>query len=175
MKIRLIVAIALLSLVFPQGAAQDKRELDRLDEKFTRYFEKAMPGWKHERVDPMVPTENVLIQFWSASERKVKIAVVPHRSGMEAREDLENFVRYERDKETLKDIGDEAYASGYGFSKIIFRKGRLTIYVSTTAEIGARPEERMLGHNERFDLMKSEMRRWSREFAKHAAKAADDQ
>ena len=175
MRIRLAIAIALLSLILPQTIAQDKRELDKLEEKFSRYFEKAMPGWKHERVEPIVPTENVLIQFWSASERKVKISIVPYRSGAEVRAALENFMKYERDKETLKDFGDEAYGWGYGFSDVVFRKGRLMVYVSSTAEIGARPEERMLGHTERFDLMKSEMRRWSREFAKHAAKAADDQ
>ena len=173
MRIRVLLAIGFLSLSFGQAIAQDRDELDRLDEKFTRYFEKAMPGWKHERVEPLVPTENVLIQFWSASERKVKVSIIPYRSGAEARAALENFMKYEKDKETLKDYGDEAYAWGYGFSDVVFRKGRLTVYVSSTAEIGARPEERMLSQTERFDLMKSEMRRWSREFAKHAAMAVD--
>src|SRR5260370_27645879 len=118
MRIKMILAIALLSITFPQTIAQDKRELDKLEEKFSRYFEKAMPGWKHERVEPIVPTENVLIQFWSASERKVKVSIVPYRSGAEARAALDIFMKYERDKETLKDFGDEAYGWGYGFSNV---------------------------------------------------------
>jgi hypothetical protein len=173
MKTRIAITMALVSILLSQTLAQDKAELDRLDEKFTRYFEKAMPGWKHERVDPMVPTENVLIQFWSASERKVKISIIPYRSANEARIALENFMKFERTKEPLTDYGDEAYARGYGSADVAFRKGRLGIFVSTTAEIGARPEERMLNQSQRFELMKSEMRKWSREFAKHAASAMD--
>ena len=173
MKILIYVGFLLCVVLSAPAEALAQSDLDKLDEKFTRHFEKVMPGWKHERVEPIVPTENVLIQFWSASERKVKISIMPHSSGAEARTALENFVKYERNKETLKDLGDEAYAWGYGFSDLVFRKGRYTIFVSTTADIGARPEERTLSQAERFDVMKSEMRRWSREFGKHAANALD--
>jgi hypothetical protein len=173
MKISILAAATLCTILSALTIALPQSDLDKLDEKFTRHIEKVMPGWKHERVEPIVPTENVLIQFWSASERKVKISIMPHSSGAEARTAIENFVKYERNKETLKDIGEEAYAWGYGFSDVVFRKGRYTIFVSTTADIGARPEERTLSQAERFDLMRSEMRRWSMQFAKHAATALD--
>jgi hypothetical protein len=74
---------------------------------------------------------------------------------------------------TLSDVGEEAYAWGYGLSDIAFRKGRYNVFVSTTAEIGGRSEERTFSQQQRFDLMKSEMRKWSREFAKHASNAID--
>lgn len=175
MKIAIFAAVVLGTSLAAPVFVRAQSDLDKLDEKFTRHIEKTMPGWKRERVEPVSKGENVLIQFWSLSERNVKISVVPHRSANEAREALQEFVRYDPDKEVLSGPGDESYAWGYGLSKIAFRKGRFNVYVSTRAEIGARPEERMLNQTERFDLMKSEMRRWSREFAKHAAKALDEQ
>lgn len=175
MLLRTLVAVVFLSLSLGPAAAQDRDELDKLDDKFKRYFEKAMPGWMHERVDPIVATENVLIQFWSSSGRKVKISIMPHRSGAEARTALQNFVKYDRDRETLNNHGDEAYAWGYGHSRIVIRKGRYLLFISSTATIGLRPEERMLSDSDRFELMKSEMRRWSMEFAKQASKSMEDQ
>lgn len=173
MKILVYAAVVVAAVFSLHTATLAQSDLDRIDEKLTRHIEKVMPGWKHERVEPVSKSENVLIQFWSFSERKVKISVIPHRSANEAREALQDFMKYERDKEVLSATGDEAYGWGYGMADIAFRKGRLTMFVSTTAEIGARPEERMLSQDERFHLMKSEMRRWSREFAKHAANAID--
>jgi len=155
------------------GLAQAQSDLGRLDEKFARHIEKMMPEWKHERAEPVSKDENVLIQFWSLSDRSVKISVVPHRSASEARDALQEFVKYDPEKEVLSGTGDEAYAWGYGLSKIAFRKGRFNVYVSTTADIGAKPEERSLSQDQRFDIMKSEMRKWSRIFAKHAADAVD--
>ena len=175
MLLRVLLAIGFLSFSLGQATAQDRNELDKLDEKFSRYFEKAMPGWKHERVEPAVPTENVLIQFWSASGRKVKMSIMPHSSAAEARTALQNFLKYEGDKETLNNHGDEAYAWGYGHSRIVIRKGRYLLFISSTATIGLRPEERMLSDSDRFELMKSEMRRWTRAFSDHAKKAIEDQ
>lgn len=172
MKVKVSI-FALLLLISGQTIAQDKQELDKLDEKLRKHLERVMPGWKYERVDPMVPTENVLIQFWSAAERKVKISMIPYRSADEARTALANFTKYERNKEVLTDYGDEGYARGYGSADIAFRKGKLGIFVSTTAGIGGRPEERTLNQDQRFDWMKSEMRKWSRVFAKQAANAID--
>lgn len=173
MRIPVLSVVLLLVVGATPSFAQNASDLDSLDEQLIRHFERAMPGWKHERVEPVMKTENVLIQFWSFSNRKVKIAVIPHKSAAEAREVLQRHARYESNKQQLSDLGDEAYAGGYGSADIAFRKGRLTIYVSTTAEIGEKPEERMLSQSERFELMKSEMRRLSKEFAKHMAAVID--
>jgi hypothetical protein len=75
----------------------------------------------------------------------------------------------------LNGFGDEAYAWGFARSKIVFRRGKLVVYVSTRADVGAAPDERLLTQEERLEREKNQMVRWSREFAKHAAKAVDDQ
>jgi hypothetical protein len=169
------VFIALVSTLLLAGStlAQPQSDLDRLDEKFTRYFERVLPGWKHERVEPVWKGENVLIQFWSLSNRKVKISVLPHKSGEEAREALESFVQSEWNKQPLRDFGDEAFTWGYGLSNVAFRRGRLTIYVSTYADVDSDSDARTLSQEQRFEREKNEMRRLSREFAKHGASAID--
>jgi hypothetical protein len=172
-RLRNACMFLMLSLVAELGFAQPQSDLDRLDEKLTRHFQKTLPGWKHERVEPLMKGENVLIQFWSSAHRKVKISVVPHKSVNEAKEVVQRRAAYASNKESLTGIGDEGFAGGYGESDMTFRKGRFVVYVSATAEIGARPEERMLDQEQRFELMKSEVRRWSREFAKQAADAVD--
>lgn len=173
MKRKSIAAFVLLNLLIGQSIAQGLSDLDKLDQKLVRYFEKAMPGWKHERVEPVTKGENVLIQFWSFSNRKVKVSVLPHKSAGEAREILQRHVRYTFNKQELSDVGDEAYAGGYGSADITFRKGRFTVYISTYADVDSDSEARTLSQQGRFEREKNEMRRWSREFAKHVANAVD--
>jgi hypothetical protein len=132
-----------------------------------------MPGWKHERVNPIDKTENVLIQFWYSLGTSVKISITPYRSGADAKEAFEEFAKYARNKEILSDLGDQAYAWGFAQSKIVFRKGKLVVFVSTRADVGAAPDERMLTQEERLEREKNQMVRWSRDFAKHAAEAAE--
>jgi len=173
MIIRVVVALVLLAIPLGHSFGQGQGDLDKLDDKFTKYFERIMPGWTHKRGEPIVKTENVLIEFWYASNRSVKISVAPHKSGEEAREALQAFIKYEAKRETLKDFGDEGYAWGYGSSNIVFRRGRCVVYVSTNAEIDADPDARTLTQEQRFEREKSEMRRLSLEFAKHAVNALD--
>ena len=76
---RVLVAFVLLPILLGYVCAQASAELDRLDEKLTRHFEKAMPNWKHERVEPISGSgDNVLVEFWSFSDRKVKVSVLLH-------------------------------------------------------------------------------------------------
>ena len=175
MKILIFCGLLLGATLTSPIIVRAQADLDRLDEKFRHHIEPAMSEWKYKRGKPTSEGENVLVQFWSFSERRVMISVMPYRSAQDAKQALQEFAKYLPNKETVPGYGDEAYAWGYGLSKIAFRRGRFNIYVSTTAEIGARPEERTLTDDQRFDLMKSEMRKWSRVFAGHAAKAIDDQ
>ena len=174
MKMRGLAGFVLLTVLIAQATAQGNSDLSKLDEKFTRYFGKIMPGWRHDRVDPLMNGENVLIQFWSSANRKVKISVIAHKSGNEAREVLQRYAKYSLNKEVLTDIGEEGYSSGYGSADVAFRKGRFTIYISTTADVDSDQDAKTLNQNQRFEREKSEMRRWSREFAKHAANAVDN-
>jgi len=174
MKERVPIAFILLALVLSNTFAQASLELDRLDEKLTRYFEKTMPNWKHERVEPIAGSgDNVLIEFWSFSNRKVKVSVLLHNSVADAQDVIKNHARYSFNKQTLMGIGDEAYASGYGSSDVGFRKGKFTVYVSTTADVDADADAQNLTQEQRFEREKSEMQRWSKQFAQHVASAMD--
>lgn len=174
MKNRFFSAFVLVTLLSAQAlVAQNQSELDALDEKIKRHFEKTIPGWKHERVEPVMKSENVLIEFWSAGNRKVKVSILPHNSEEEAREVFKRRGQYGLNKEVLKGLGDEAAASGYGGSDLAFRRGKYTIYIRSTADVDADPDARGLTQEQRFEREKSEMRRLSREFAKHVADALD--
>ena len=73
----------------------------------------------------------------------------------------------------MKGLGDEAYGWGYGMSNVVFTRGKSIVYVSTYAEVDSEPEARSLSQAEKGEREKSEMRRLSREFAKHMVSAID--
>src|SRR6185369_11158439 len=172
MKQRVFVAFVLLPILLGYVWAQASAELDRLDEKLTRHFEKAMPNWKHERVEPIAGSDDtVLIEFWSFSNRKVKVSVLLHKSVAQAEEAIKNHAKYSLNKQTLTGLGDEAYASGYGSSDVAFRKGKFTVYFSTTVDADADAQE--LTQQQRTEREQAEMQRWSREFAQQVVTAVD--
>jgi hypothetical protein len=174
MKSRIFVVLVLSGLFLSQGAAaQDESELNTLDDKFRHLVATKMPGWKHKRVAPMMHSANVRIQVWSFPNRAVKISIVPYKSAQEAGEVLRGFIKYESQKEELKGLGDEAYGWGYGRSNVVFTRGKSIVYVSTYAEVDSEPEARSLSQAEKGEREKSEMRRLSREFAKHMVSAID--
>ena len=73
----------------------------------------------------------------------------------------------------LKGLGDEAAASGFEGSDLAFRRGRYTVYISSDADVDEDPDARRLSQEQRLEREKSEMRRLSREFAKHVADVLD--
>lgn len=168
-----IAAIFVLSTLLVQALAQDQSKLDALDEKVRRDFEVTMPGWKHQRVEPIVKNENVLIEFWSFANRKVKVSILPHESVEKAREVFNNHQRYSFNKEVLNGIGDEALASGFGSADVAFRSGKYTVYLSAVADVDADADARSLSQSERSKREKSEMVRLSRAFARHLARVLD--
>lgn len=174
MKERVLLAFGLLPLLLSYTFAQAAAELDRLDEKLTRHFEKAMPNWEHQRVPPIEGSgDNVLIEFWGFSNRKVKVSVLLHSSVEEAQKVFQQGARYSTNTQTLTGLGDEAYSSGYGSSDVAFRKGKFTVYVSTTVNAEADADARDLTQEQRVEREKFEMQRWSREFAQQVVSAMD--
>ena len=152
--------------------AQNRSEdVNGLDEKLRRYLEQTMPGWTHERVEPLAKSENVLIQFWSSSNRRVKVSILVHKSTAEAKDVLQQHAKYSSDNESLRDLGDEAYATRS--SDVAFRRGSLTIYLTAIANVDADADAQTLTQTQRSDRERSEMRRLSREFAKQVAMAID--
>lgn len=132
--IRLFSAFAFAVLFLAPALVQGQSELDRLEDKISHHLETKMPGWNHKRGEPMAGTsKDVLTEFWSGANRVVKISIMPHKTVDEARQSIEEFVKYDREKEHLHGFGDDAYAWGYGLSNVIFRRGRFNVYVSTVA------------------------------------------
>ncbi|HZI88339.1 MAG TPA: hypothetical protein VFD48_16010 [Pyrinomonadaceae bacterium] len=170
MKTRVAAIFVLSMLLVSQALAQDQSKLDALDEKVRRDFEKTLPEWKYERVEPVGKSENALIEFWSFANRKVKISILPHESVEKASEVFKNHERYSFNKEVLNGLGDEAVASGYGSADVAFRSGKYTVYISTVADVDADEDARSVSQSDRSKREKSEMVRLSREFARHIAR-----
>jgi uncharacterized protein involved in exopolysaccharide biosynthesis len=101
------------------------------------------------------------------------IQIVSHKSGHEAREALREFVQYDREKEQLKGLGEEAYAWGYGLANIAFVRGKFIVYTSSSSAVED-SVARALTQIERVEREQSEMRRLSREFARHVSNAIDE-
>lgn len=174
MKDQILAAFVLLTLALGHAFAQDKAELNRLDEKLTRQLEKTMPEWKHERGEPIAGSDDsVLIEYWSFSNRKVKVSILLHQSVVDAQQTMQKRARYSSNKEILTGIGDEAYGSGYGSSLVAFRRGKFTVYITTAANVDADADAGSLSQDQRFEREKSEMNRLSREFARHIVNAID--
>jgi len=169
-----VIVATILAIVFiGRVKAQEQEDLAKVADKVSHQLQIKMPGWKHKHGEPMLGSKNVIEDFWSIPNRIVKISILPHKSANEARERLRAFVQYDREKEELNGLGDEAYTWGYGLSNIAFRRGRFTIYVGTTANVDGDADARMLSEKERGERERLEMRRLSREFTKHASNAID--
>jgi hypothetical protein len=174
MKDRVLAAFVFLTLVPGHAFAQNSAELNRLDEKLTQHLEKKMPDWKHERGEPIAGSgDNVLIEFWSSSNRKVKVSILLHKSIADAQETMQQGARYSFNKEILTGLGDEAYASGYGSSVVAFRRGRFTVYISTAVDVDADEDARSLNQEQRFARERSQMKELSAEFARLVVNAMD--
>ena len=121
-----------LALLVSSAFAQQSWE-DQLDERLVQHFKKTMRDWTHERVEPIAGSKDMLIQFWSLSNRKANVSILLHDSVEKAREVIQNHVRYSFTSETLMGIGDEAYSSpGYASSMVAFRRGKFTVlYIHT--------------------------------------------
>jgi hypothetical protein len=171
MKNLILLALCLLGLSVTSGVAQDQAELEKIDDKLSRHLATQMPGWKHKRGEPVEGSKNVVIERWGTSNRSVTISIVPHKTANEAREALINFVKYDRDKQDLEGLGDQAIAWGYGLSNIVLRKGRFNIFVSSYAELDSEPDSRSLTVPEKGERDRLEGGRLSREFARHIMKA----
>lgn len=173
MKNRLFFALVLSGICFTQAAAQGPLDLDGLDNKLSHHLKLKMPGWKHKRGQPITGSVNVLEGTWSFPNRKIKVSIVPYDSPAEARAAMREGVKYQRENESLKNLGDEAYAWGYRLSNVVFTSGRFSVYVSAGANVYEDPDARTLSEVELRSREYSEIRRLSREFAKHLADAMD--
>jgi hypothetical protein len=170
---RMLLSTVFVLAILTSTAVGAQTDLDQVDAKLKRVVESHLPGWKQKRVEPIGGSKNVLVLFWSNSNRVVKVSVIAYKTGHAAWEAIEDFAMHEPSKEELKDLGDEGYAWGYDHGNVAFRRGKFIFYLSTDANIDDDPDARSLTALEKNERMRSERRRWSREFARHAAKAID--
>jgi hypothetical protein len=112
---RICLAIGLLSLFVSPARAQDNPDLNQLDEKVSRYLESKMVGWTHKRGEPIQGSRNVLVEFWSFSNRVVKISILPQKSAQAVREKIQSFVRITPELATGH-RGTHDYNSGFVFA-----------------------------------------------------------
>jgi len=173
MRRRILFGFGLSLVLLSHAIGQGQLDLDRLDEKFAHQLQRELPGWKHERGKPMNGGTTLLIQYWSLSNRKIKIAISPQKSAEEARDRIQNFGKTMKEAVELSGFGDEAYSWGYEGSNIVFRRGKFVVFVSTYAEVESDPDARSLTPEQRNERQRSEVNRWSREFARHMAAAID--
>jgi hypothetical protein len=170
-RIFLLIFVAVLPI--GHGRAQGQENLDSLEDKISHHVATEMPGWAHKRGEPIQGSKNVLVEFWQFSNRVVKISIVPQKSSEEAREKMQSFLRNTKEAEPLKGFGDESYSWGYAGSNVIFRRGKIVVFVSTVVDVDEDPDAQILSQSEKAERAKSEMKRLSKEFAKHVASAMD--
>lgn len=171
MKLMLLFFV-LMTVSVPIIAQDD--DLDRLEQKVARHVESKMPGWQHKRIAPVQGSNGVINSHWQTSTRIVNISVVRYDSANKARETMQPLIKYMRQKEELKGLGDEAYAWGYGLSNISFRRGRYIVNLDGFADVNADPDAQTLTPLQRGERERSELKRLTREFAKHVATAMDE-
>jgi len=170
---RIVGSIILAMMLLTQAVAQQESELDQTGNKLARFIETKMPGWQHRRGTLIQGSKDVIVEFWTFPNRTVKVSMVRRKSVEDARERLMKFAQEEAEARELKGFGDEAYSWGDEGTNIIFRRGKYTIYVTTIADVDRDPDALALTREQKRERRKSEMRRLSRELAKHAANAID--
>ncbi len=146
-------------------------DLQRLAERIERRIEQNHPDWRLERIIPIVPSENVIIDQWQFGDKAIRMSVVPHRSASEAREAIQDFARYMRGFEEVRDLGEGGYWFGANGADLTFIKGRITVYVTIATGLDA---DLRFAQTREADS-RSEKRILVRGFADHVAGELDSQ
>jgi hypothetical protein len=174
MKKLILVAVVFFTVFLISAAAHQQTDLDQVGDKLSRYIAVQMPGWQHKRGTPIQGSKDVVVETWTFPNRVVKISMMRSQSVEDARERLMKFAQEETDARELKGFGDQAYSWGNEGSNIIFRKGKYTLYVTTIADVYRDADAPGLSREQKRERRKSEMKRLSKEVAKHAAAAIDE-
>jgi hypothetical protein len=126
----LLILVACLPTIV--GAQDYTARLDSVLEEIKSYLAEKKPEWKHRSVDPMGGSRNVSVNNWESDGRIVRVSIQAYASESEAAKAMRRFAAYERTLDRLTELGDGGYSWGLGGSNICFRKGDLTIWVSTS-------------------------------------------
>lgn len=162
----LLSAVLILATLVPVTLAQEKPDLDRLDQQISSQVELNLSGWRHKRLPAFGGSSTVLEQTWSSGNRIVKVAVAVRQSVEDAKKEIKSFLQFRREPQELTEFGDEAFVPEPDGSDIVLRRGRYVIYVSTVVNIDIDPNARNLSTVERETQRKAEVQRIGKEFAK---------
>ncbi|MCM3870973.1 MAG: hypothetical protein ND895_09815 [Pyrinomonadaceae bacterium] len=136
MKLQCCLFLVFLAL-FPPGFSNAQKlspEMVALGIKLDRAFDRHMRGWTRERIVPVYPGENVLIENWTRSDRRVRISFVPHQSNEAASNAFANFASSSSPKTAVNNIGNEACQWGHA-NDIVFRRGHVTVFINSGVEL----------------------------------------
>lgn len=108
--------------------AQNSLDLTTVGDRVVSYIESQKPDWKYESVQPTSGSGDVLIQQWTLEKRSVRIAIVSHKSTLDAAAAISRLAREGQANETQLGLGDEGMVWGRGV--VSFRKRNFTIDIS---------------------------------------------
>jgi len=90
---------------------------------------------------------------------------VPYDSDQKVQEVLRHFLQYDKDKQEVKGIGDQAYAWGWQGTHLVVRKDKYALYFSAGYCVDCYPDLQVLEHLEKQRRQVQEIRRINEEFA----------
>lgn len=134
LKQRLILCL-LIMLISAQptiGAQDYSAKLETVLEKIKTNLAEQKPEWKHRAIEPMKGSRNVSVNKWESDSRGVRISIIAYASENEAKAEMREFSSETRTLDRLPTLGDGGYSWGRGGSNIAFRKGDVTIWVSSS-------------------------------------------
>jgi len=132
-KLRAALSLLMFLLCFqPVLGAQDyTARLDSVLEQVKSYLAEKRPQWQHSSSERIEGSRNVSVNNWESEGQILRVSILAYGSEEEAAKAMGRFASESRTLDRLPDLGDEGYAWGLGGSNICFRKGDLTIWVST--------------------------------------------
>jgi hypothetical protein len=175
MKNHLTAIMILVGLLTCVARAQQDDELEAADGKVIQHIERKLSGWSHKRIQSVQGSKGVVVTHWQTNNRIVTLSLVKYDSAKSAQDVMQPFIKYQRQKEQIQGFGADAYAWGYGLSNIVFRRGKFLVYIETHADVDSDADAQNLTPQQRGSRERSEAKRLSRDFAKYAANALDQQ
>jgi len=124
--------VLLICVSIAQGTQDYSARLISVVDKLKTHLVQSRPEWRHSSVEPIKGSRNVSVNNWELNGHLVRVSILAYASEGEAAEAMRAFASKSRTLDRLPELGDGGYSWGMGGSNICFRKGDLTIWVSTT-------------------------------------------
>ncbi|HKZ01446.1 MAG TPA: hypothetical protein VJ180_04360 [Pyrinomonadaceae bacterium] len=122
----------LIFVSIAQGTQDYSARLISALDKLKTHLAQSRPEWRHSSVEPIKGSRNVSVNNWELNGQFVRVSIVAYASEGEASEAMRGFASDVRALDRLPELGEGGYSWSMGGSNICFRKGDLTIWVSTS-------------------------------------------